>query len=167
MLKKNPKFGPEPGRVKPQLFEFGSGLLGSCAQEFKTDDVVKAAGEVFGSQADMVAEQFLFDADGPSLCWLRVSETDCRESRQRLVAVDLVEAWLLDALAVENPEEGIAAHAFAVQKNQRGSRAGNDAGAKIGVGFGAASEIQRSARDAVDSESPGSRLDCCGAREGH
>ena len=112
--------------------------------ERKSDNVVEAAGKVFGCQADMVVEQFLFDACGPSLAGFRFQRRVAKVAK--VVAEDLVEARLFDALAVENAEHRVAAHALPIKKNERGSGAGNDARAEIGVGFGAASEIQRNAR---------------------
>src|SRR3984957_18333955 len=107
--------------------------------ERKSNNVIEAAREVFGGQADTVAKQFLVEARGPSLAGFRFQRrvTEVAE----VVAEDLVEAGLLDAFGVEDAEQSVTADALAVKKNERCSGAWNDARAEIGVGFGAASEV--------------------------
>ena len=85
----------------------GVRVAGIVRAEFKADDVVKAAGEIFGGEADAIAEEFLIEADGPGFAGFgfqrRIAEV------AEVVAVDLVEARLLDAFGVEGAEESIAA----------------------------------------------------------
>ncbi len=84
--------------------------------ERKTNDVIEAAGEVFGGETDPVGEELLFDAGGPSLAGFRLQRRVAEVAE--IVAKDLVEARLLDALAVENAVEGIAPNSLAITQSQ-------------------------------------------------
>ena len=68
----------------------------------EADDVVEAAGEIFGGDVGAIVGEFLLDADGPGLAGfgleIRIAEV------AELVIEDLIEARLLDALTVENAE---------------------------------------------------------------
>src|SRR6267143_779895 len=111
--------------------------------EGKTDDVVEVAGKVFGGQADAIVEQLLLDAGGPGLAGLGFQRWVAEVAE--VVAVNLVETRLLDALPVENAIQRVAPKSLAVAQDQGCSNARNDARAEIGVGFGTPAEIERNA----------------------
>ena len=70
----------------------------------------------------------------------------------------MVEAWLLDALTVEDPVQRVAPKSLSVTQDQGCSGPWNNARAKIGIGFGAPAEIQRNAAMRPVAEIQKSRL---------
>src|SRR6266853_1085359 len=101
-------------------------------------------GDVCAASSGAVGEELLFDAGGPSFAGFRLQRRVAEVAE--IVAKDLVEARLLDALAVENAVEGIAPNSLAITQSQGCSGARNNPRSEIGVGFGATPKIERKAR---------------------
>src|SRR2546430_16906383 len=72
-----------------------------------------------------IVQKFLVDASSPSLAFFRFQRriTEVAE----VVAIDLVEAWLLDALTVEDPVQRVAPKSLSVTQDQGCSGPWNNA----------------------------------------
>src|SRR5258708_14347110 len=130
--------------VRRRAWKFEVAVVVEECAELKADDVVEAAGKIFRGQTESVGEEFLLDAGGPRFAGFRFERWIAEIAE--IVAEDLVEARLLDSLAVENAIQRIAPKSLAVAQNKGCSCARSNARAEIGIGFGAAAESERKAR---------------------
>src|SRR5882757_9699198 len=111
----------------------GRNYLTESAREAvrKTDDVVKASVEIIGGKLPAVRGKLLFDAGGPILAGLRLKIGITREAG--IGTERLIEARLLDALAVKRVVPRVSEESFAKAQYVGASDARNHAGAKIAV----------------------------------
>src|SRR5208283_2270475 len=111
----------------------------------ETHDVVEAGVEIIGGKLPAIPSQLLIDAGGPALAgfWLEIRVA----WKAGIGAEGLVEARLLDALAVEGPVARVAEKSFAIVQRVRAANTGNKAGTEAAVGFDASAEVERQPGD--------------------
>src|SRR6266849_1451613 len=116
----------------------------------------------------MAGGQLLVDSEIPGVAGLGLERRISGVAGVK--AKSLVEAGLLDSLAVEATHASISPKTLAITEGQRRANSGDDAGTEIGVGFGSRAEIDGNARMRPDAKIEEAALivaaDVRGAQEG-
>ena len=116
----------------------------------EADDVVKTSVEIVNGNFPAIRSELLIETGGPALACLGLEIGIARKAG--IGARGLIEAGLLDSLAVKGAVTRVAEETFAIVKRIGTSNTGSEAGAKLAVGFDSSAEIEGEARNRCVTE---------------